>query len=120
MAGRRRARVGCYLDAAWAFLARWPDPPASPPSRWSTGSRSRRAAAVAELPDADRPLRPGYDYLLRKIGGLLAEAGRSPLAADVTRFPAAATDLDYSGHTVMRLRTRRGADADRTGGRCAS
>nr|MDQ3344510.1 site-specific integrase [Actinomycetota bacterium] len=48
-----------------------------------------------------------YDYLAsRKIGGLLAQAGRSPLAADVTAFTAAATDLDYSAHIVKRAAER--------------
>ena len=52
-------------------------------------------------------LRPGYDYLAhRKIGGLLAQAGRSPLAGDVTRFAAGATDLDYGGHVIKRVTER--------------
>ncbi|HVB42576.1 MAG TPA: hypothetical protein VNF47_07685 [Streptosporangiaceae bacterium] len=42
----------------------------------------------------------------RKLGGLLARARRGPLAADLTRFTAAATDLDYSGHIVRRSAER--------------
>jgi hypothetical protein len=45
-------------------------------------------------------LRPGYDYLTPKIGGLLTKAGRGPLAGEITTFTTAATELDYSGHTV--------------------
>ena len=88
----------CYRDAAWAFLGRWPDPAAFAAEPLTTQLR---------LTAAQRPFltylmlhgrcRPGYDYLAhRKIGGLLAAAGRSPLAGDLARFTAAATDLDYS------------------------
>ncbi|MGV1050500.1 MAG: integrase, partial [Solirubrobacterales bacterium] len=92
----------CYRNAAWAFLGRWPDP-----AGFATEPLTGQLALGASL----RPfvtflmltgrLRPGYDYLAhRKIGGLLARAGRGRLADDVTTFTAAATDLDYSGLTV--------------------
>ncbi|HVH22756.1 MAG TPA: hypothetical protein VNA11_09895 [Pseudonocardia sp.] len=98
----------CYRDAAWAFLGRWPDP-----AGFAAESLDRQLALVA----SQRPFltylmlhgrcRPGYDYLAhRKIGGLLAAAGRSPLGPDVARFTAAATDLDYSGHLVKRAAER--------------
>jgi integrase len=98
----------CYRDAAWAFLGRWPDP-----AGFAAEPLSRQLA----LGTAQRPFltylmlhgrcRPGYDYLAhRKIGGLLAQAGRSPLAPDVARFTAAATDLDYSAHSVKRATER--------------
>jgi len=98
----------CYRDAAWAFLGRWPDP---------AGFAAEPLTTQLELGSAQRPFltflmlhgrcRPGYDYLAhRKIGGLLAAAGRSPLAPDVTRFAATATDLDYSGHIVKRATER--------------
>src|SRR5262249_54141812 len=45
-------------------------------------------------------LRPGYDYLSRKIGGLLAPAGRGPLAPQITPFTTAAAHLDYNAHTL--------------------
>jgi hypothetical protein len=35
-----------------------------------------------------------------------SRAARSPLAADLTRFTVAATDLDYSGHVVKRAAER--------------
>jgi integrase len=98
----------CYRDAAWAFLGRWPDP---------AGFAGEPLTTQLQLTSSQRPFltflmlhgrcRPGYDYLAhRKIGGLLAAAGRSPLAPDVARFTAAATDLDYSGHIVKRATER--------------
>ena len=52
-------------------------------------------------------MRPGYDYLAhRKIGGLLAAAGRGVFAGDVARFATTATDLDYGGHVVKRVTER--------------
>jgi hypothetical protein len=100
----------CYRDAAWAFLGRWPDP---------AGFAAEPLTTQLELGSAQRPFltflmlhgrcQPGYDYLAhRKIGGLLAAAGRSPLAPDVARFAATATDLDYSGHIVTRVSQLRG------------
>ena len=90
-----------YRNAAWSFLARWPDP---------AGFAGEPLDVQQDLGVAQRPfvtylmatgrLRPGYDYLSRKIGGLLAQAGRGPLAAEIAAFTTAATDLDYSGHTV--------------------
>ncbi|HXZ71281.1 MAG TPA: tyrosine-type recombinase/integrase [Streptosporangiaceae bacterium] len=90
-----------YRNAAWSFLARWPDP---------AGFAAETLDVQQSLGVAQRPfvtylmatgrLRPGYDYLSRKIGGLLAQAGRGPLAAEITAFTTAATELDYSAHTV--------------------
>ena len=98
----------CYRDAARAFLGRWPDPAAFAAEPLTTQLR---------LTAAQRPFltylmlhghcRPGFRYLAhRKIGGLLAAAGRSPLAGDLARFTAAATDLDYSGHVIKRAAER--------------
>jgi hypothetical protein len=98
----------CYRDAAWAFLGRWNDPAAF---------AAEPLAVQQALTSSQRPFltylmlhgrcRPGYAYLAhRKIGGLLAAARRSPLADDITRFAAAATDLDYSGHVVKRAAER--------------
>lgn len=98
----------CYVDAAWAFLGRWPDP---------AGFAAEPLARQLALTAAQRPFltylmlhgrtRPGHAYLAhRKIGGLLAGAARSPLAADVKTFTAAATELDYSGHIVKRAAER--------------
>ncbi len=98
----------CYRNAAWAFLARWPQPAdfaAEPLDRQLTLSGSKRPF-VTFLMVTGR-CRPNCDYLaFRKIGGLLAQAGRGPLAADVTAFTAAATDLDYSAHIVKRAAER--------------
>lgn len=98
----------CYRNAAWAFLARWPQP---------TGFAAEPLERQLALTASQRPFvtflmvtgrcRPSLDYLAsRKIGGLLAQAGRSPLAADVAAFTAAATDLDYSAHIVKRAAER--------------
>ena len=98
----------CYRDAARAFLGRWPDP---------AGFAAEPLTTQLQLTAAQRPFltylmlhgscRPGYPYLAhRKIGGLLAAAGRSPLAGDLARFTAAATDLDYSGHVIKRAAER--------------
>jgi hypothetical protein len=98
----------CYRDAARAFLSRWPDP---------AGFAAEPLTTQLRLAAAQRPFltylmlhgscRPGYPYLAhRKIGGLLAAAGRSPLAGDLARFTAAATDLDYSGHVIKRAAER--------------
>jgi hypothetical protein len=90
-----------YRNAAWSFLARWPDP-----SRFAEEALDvQQSLGVAQRPFvtylmATGRLRPGYDYLTRKIGGLLTQAGRGPLAGEITRFATAATELDYSGHTV--------------------
>jgi len=87
-----------YLGAARAFLSRWPDPQAwaeQPlPVRLSAGSSVRPLLTYLMLTGF---LRPGYDYLLeRKLSAILREAHTSPLAADVTRFLSAATELGYS------------------------
>lgn len=90
-----------YRDAAWSFLARWPDP-----TRFAGETLDvQQSLGVAQRPFVTYlmvvgRLRPGYGYLARKIGGLLAQAGRGPLAKEITAFTAAATELDYSGHTV--------------------
>ena len=90
-----------YRNAAWSFLARWPDPAgfAGEPLDVQQGLGVAQRPFVTYLMATGR-LRPGYDYLSRKIGGLLAQAGRGPLAAEIAAFTTAATDLDYSGHTV--------------------
>jgi integrase len=98
----------CYLDGGWAFLGRWDDP---------AGFAAEPLAVQLALGPAQRPfvtflmltgrLRPGYDYLsYRKVGGLIAHARRSVFAADLARFTAAATDLDYGGHIVKRSAER--------------
>jgi integrase len=98
----------CYVNAAWAFLGRWPDP---------AGFAAEPLDVQQSLGVAQRPfvtflmltgrLRPGYDYLAhRKIGGLLTQARRSRFAGDVARFATAATDLDYGGHIVKRAAER--------------
>ena len=98
----------CYRDAAWAFLGRWPDPAAFA----AEPLEAQLAVSTAQRPFLTYLMlhgrcRPGYPYLAhRKIGGLLAAAGRSPLAADLATFTAAATDLDYSGHIVKRAAER--------------
>jgi integrase len=96
-----------YRNAAWSFLARWPDPAgfAAEPLEVQQSLGVAQRPFVTYLMATGRP-RPGYDYLSRKIGGLLAHAGRGPFAADVTAFTAAATDLDYSGHTVRCVTER--------------
>jgi len=98
----------CYRDAAWALLGRWPD---------TSGFAAEPLDRQLALGASQRPFltylmvvgrcRPGYAYLAhRKIGGLLAAAGRSPLAPDLARFTTAATELDYSGHIVKRAAER--------------
>ena len=90
-----------YRDAAWSFLARWPDP-----SRLAEEALEvQQSLGVAQRPFvtylmATGRLRPGYDYLGRKIGGLLTQAGRGPLAEEISKFAAGATELDYSAHTA--------------------
>jgi len=98
----------CYRNAAWAFLGRWPDPSSFAVEALPTqlGLTASQRPFVTFLMLTGR-LRPGYDYLAhRKIGGLLAQAGRSPLAPDVTRFATGATDLDYGGHIIKRVTER--------------
>jgi len=98
----------CYRNAAWAFLGRWPDLDV-----FAAAPLDAQMSVIA----SQRPFltylmligrcRPGYDYLAhRKIGGLLAHAGRSRLAADLAAFTAAATDLDYSSHIIKRATER--------------
>jgi integrase len=90
-----------YRNAAWSFLARWSN----------VAAFADESLAVQEsLGVAVRPfvtylmatgrLRPGFDYLTRKIGGLLTQAARGPLAEDISAFIGAASKLDYSEHTV--------------------
>lgn len=98
----------CYRNAAWAFLGRWPQPAdfaAEPLERQLALGGSQRPFLTFLM--VTGRCRPNYDYVAsRKIGGLLAQAGRSPLAADVTAFTTAATDLDYSAHIVKRAAER--------------
>ena len=83
----------CYVDAAWVFLGRWPDPAgfaAEPLQRQLALTASQRPFLTYLM--LHGRCRPGHAYLAhRKIGGQLAAAGRSPLAADVTTFTRAAT-----------------------------
>jgi len=105
-AGGRGSRS--YRDAAWAFLGRWNDPAAfaAEPLERQLALTSSQRSFVTFLMLTGR-LRPGYDFLAhRKLGGLLARGRRSVFAADLTRFTAAATDLDYSGHIVKRSAER--------------
>ena len=98
----------CYRDAAWAFLARWNDPAAfaAEPLTVQQALSSLQRPFLTYLM-LHRRCRPGYAYLAhRKIGGLLAAARRSPLAGDVARFTAAATELDYSEHIIKRAAER--------------
>jgi integrase len=98
----------CYRNAAWAFLGRWPQPEAFASASLQTqlGVTASQRPFVTFLMLIGR-LRPGYDYLAhRKIGGLLAQATASPWADDLTRFAAAATDLDYTGLVVKRTSER--------------
>jgi hypothetical protein len=94
-----------FLGAARVFLARWPDPQrwaAQPlPVRLSAGPSTRPLLNYLMLAGS---LRPGYDYLLeRKLPALLREARLSPLAADLTRFLAAATELGYTPKVAAGL-----------------
>jgi site-specific recombinase XerD len=97
-----------FLNAARAFLVRWPDPQAwaeQPlPVRLSAGSAVRPLLTYLMLAGY---LRPGYDYLLeRKLAAILREAHTSPLAGDVTRFLSAATELGYSPQIAAGLATQ--------------
>lgn len=90
-----------YRNAAWSFLARWSSPAAFAEEPLAV----QESLGVAQRPFvtylmATGRLRPGYDYLTRKIGGLLTQAGRGPLAAEIATFTAAATELHYSAHTI--------------------
>jgi hypothetical protein len=52
-------------------------------------------------------LRPGLEYLAhRKIGGLLAQAARGLLAADIAAFTTAASELNYGALQVKRAAER--------------
>jgi integrase len=90
-----------YRNAAWSFLARWPDPAAFADETLAV----QESLGVAQRPFvtylmATCRLHPGYDYLTRKIGGLLTHASRGPLAGEISTFTSAAAELDYSAHTV--------------------
>ncbi|MEP6814078.1 MAG: hypothetical protein ABI873_00855, partial [Marmoricola sp.] len=98
----------CYRNAAWAFVGHWPDPDlfAEEPLAVQLGLGASQRPFLTFLMLTGR-CRPGYGYLAhRKIGGLLAQAARAPLAADVTAFTTAALDLDYGGHLIKRLTER--------------
>ena len=101
----RGAGNRAFLGAARAFLARWPDP-----QRWAEQPLPVRLSAGSSV----RPLlnylmlagylRPGYDYLLeRKLPAILREAKTSPLAADLTRFLSATTELGYTAKVAAGL-----------------
>jgi integrase len=87
--------------AARAFLRRWPDPQA-----WAAEPVTTRLA----LSDAASSflmfllmgghLRPGYDYLVRrKLPSFWRELPHGPMAADMTRFLAAAAELGFTERT---------------------
>ncbi len=96
-----------YRNAVWSFLARWPDPAgfADEPLEVQQSLGVAQRPFVTYLMATGR-LRPGYGYLTRKIGGLLTQAGRGPLAGEITTFTTAATELDYSRHTVRCVTER--------------
>lgn len=107
LAGQGRGSA-CYRNAAWAFLGRWPDlgdfEAAPLEVQLGVGASGRPFLTYLMLTGR---LRPGYDYLAhRKIGGLLAQASATGLAADIRVFTSAATDLDYSARTVRRSAER--------------
>lgn len=88
-----------YEQAARRFLVRWPDPQA-----WAARPLTDRLGGDVH----QRPflmflmlhghLHPGYDFLLarRKLPSLWREVPLSPLAEDLRRFAAAATELGFS------------------------
>ena len=87
-----------YERHARRFFARWPDP-----QGWAGQPLPDRLAANPHV----RPLltflmlhgwlRPGYDYLVsRKLTPLWRELPHSPLAEDLARFVAAATELGFT------------------------
>jgi integrase len=103
------ARVGLrganQARAARAFLRRWPDPQA-----WAAEPLEVRLA----VPDSARSfvmfllmagyLRPGYDWLVRrKLTSFWRELPHSPMAADVDRFLAAATELGFTERTRLAV-----------------
>jgi len=97
-----------YINAAWAFLGRWPDPgtfAAEPLDvQLSLGASQRPFVTFLMLTGR---CRPGYGYLAhRKIGGLLAQATWSALATDVAIFTTAAADLDFGEHRTKRTAER--------------
>jgi len=99
------ARLGLHgvnqQRAARSFLRRWPDPQA-----WASEPLQVRLA----LPDVSRSflmflllgghLRPGYDYLIRrKLTSFWRQLPPGPMAADLTRFLAAAAELGFTERT---------------------
>jgi len=101
----RGAGNSSFLSGARAFLRRWPDLHA-----WAAQPLPGRLAVNAST----RPLlnhlmlfgqlQPGYDYLLeRKLPAVLREAQASPLADDMNRFLAAATELGYTSKVTAGL-----------------
>lgn len=87
-----------YTRAARRFFQRWPDPAA-----WAAEPLSVRSAADSST----RPIitylmlfqgmAPGYDFLLdHKLSSIWREIRRSPYAASLDRFMAAATELGFT------------------------
>ncbi len=87
-----------YTRAARRFFERWPDPAA-----WAAEPLAVRSAADS----ATRPIitylmlfqsmAPGYDFLLdHKLSSIWREIRRSPYAASLDRFMAAAAELGFT------------------------
>lgn len=103
-----RATSGSYVNAAWSFLVRWPEP-----QRFAAEPLEVRLAAKGSISVfltflmVWGHLRPGYDYLAhRKIQALRTLAGHSPLAADLSRFDQTAETLGFSPHQRHRIAER--------------
>lgn len=119
LAATGRVSRSFHVGARW-FLRRWPYPAA-----WVGEPIEVRLAAKSHV----RPflnflmlhghLHPGYDYLLeRKLHAVLREIPASPMAPQMDRFLAAATELGYArrprrgmaSQVVARLLIQRGGD----------
>jgi integrase len=98
-------RVGLHGSnqhkAARSFLNRWPDP-----QDWAAEPLATRLA----LPSVTASflmfllfgghLRPGYDYLIRrKLPSFWRDVPHGPMAADLTQFMTAATELGFTERT---------------------
>ena len=92
-----------YREAARRFLVRWPDIAswASQPLAGRLGSDANQRPFVMFLM-LSRHLHPGYDFLLarRKLPSLWRELPHSPMAAEVSGFTTAATELGFTPHVA--------------------